>query len=93
MTDMQTDWRYSDERMDVRTQGLNILLRKFGSEICSDGSPRYSSQSIYECIHDWVSQGNMTTNGIVAYYKAYYDPTKRPDSFSEEGNQRGEEEA
>ena len=38
MTDMQTDWRYSDERMDVRTQGLNILLNKFGSEICSDGS-------------------------------------------------------
>ena len=77
MTDMQTDWRYSDTRMDVRTQGLNILLNKFGSEICSDGSPRYSNQSIYECIHDWVSQGNMTTNGIVAYYKAYYDPTKR----------------
>ena len=24
------DWRYSDERMDVRTQGLNILLHKFG---------------------------------------------------------------
>ena len=23
------DWRYSDERMDVRTQGLNILLNKF----------------------------------------------------------------
>ena len=78
MTDMQTDWRYSDERMDVRTQGLNILLNKFGSEICSDGSPRYSNQSIYECVHDWVSQGNVRTDGIVAYYKAYYDPTKRP---------------
>ena len=77
MTDTQTDWRYSDERMDVRTQGLNILLKKFGSEICSDGSPRYSNQSIYECIHDWVSQGNMRTDGIVAYYKAYYDPSKR----------------
>ena len=32
------DWRYSDERMDVRTQGLNILLKKFGYELCSDGS-------------------------------------------------------
>ena len=68
----QADWRYSDERMDVRTQGLNILLHKFGRELCSDGSPRYSSQSIYECVHDWVSQGNVRTDGIVAYYKAYY---------------------
>ena len=66
------DWRYSEERMDVRTQGLNILLRKFGSQICSDGSPRYSNQSIYECVHDWVSQGNITTGGIVKYYEAYY---------------------
>ena len=55
--------------MDVRTQGLNILLKKFDLRFNSDGSPRYSNQSIYECIHDWVSQGNMTTNGIVAYYK------------------------
>ena len=36
---MNQDWRYSEERMDVRTQGLNILLKKFGSQICSDGSP------------------------------------------------------
>jgi hypothetical protein len=75
--DITTDWRYSDERMDIRSQGLNILMKKFGSEICSDGSPRYSNQSIYECVHDWVSQGNLRTDGIVAYYKAYYDPTKR----------------
>ena len=47
------DWRYSDERMDVRTQGLNILF-KFGSELCSDGSPDIQT-SIYECVHDWVS--------------------------------------
>ena len=66
------DWRYSDQRMDVRTQGLNILLKKYGSQICSDGSPRYSNQSIYECVHDWVSQGNVNTNGIVKYYEAYY---------------------
>lgn len=77
MTDTQTDWRYSDDRMNVRAQGLNILLKKFGSEICADGSPRYSNQSIYECVHDWVSQGNVRLDGIVAYYKAYYDPTKR----------------
>ena len=66
------DWRYSDERMDVRTSALNVLLKKYGSEICSDGSPRYSNQSIYECVHDWVSQGNVNTSGIVKYYEAYY---------------------
>ena len=69
---MTQDWRYSDERMDVRTQGLNILLKKFVSEICSDGSPRHSNQSIYDCVHDWAPQGNVRTDGIVAYYKAYY---------------------
>jgi len=71
--DTQTDWRYSDERMDVRTQGLNILLNKFGSAMSSDGSPRYSARSIYECVHDWVSAGNVSTSGIVSYYKAYYE--------------------
>ena len=76
---MLTDWRYVDERMDVREKGLSILLKKFGSENKSDGTPRYRSQTIYECVHDWVSQGNVTTSGIVAYYKAYYDETKRPD--------------
>jgi|TARA_B100000085_G_scaffold160596_1_gene146045 hypothetical protein len=69
---MNEDWRYSEERMDVRTQGLNILLKRFGSEICSDGSPRYSNRSIYECIHDWVSQGNKDTEGLIRYYISHY---------------------
>ena len=34
--------------------------------------PKYSSQSIYECANDWVSQGNMHCAGIVQYYEAYY---------------------
>lgn len=67
-----SDWRYSDDRMKVRAQGLKILLNKFGSELCSDGSPRFSNQSIYECVHDWVSTGNARCDGIVAYYQAYY---------------------
>jgi hypothetical protein len=68
---IDNDWRYSQERMDTRAQGLNILLKKFGSEL-TDGRPRYTCQSIYECVHDWVSQGNLTTSGIVKYYLAYY---------------------
>ena len=66
------DWRYSPERMSLREQALSILLNKFGCELNSDGSPVYSNQSIFECAHHWVSQGNVRPDGIVAYYKAYY---------------------
>ena len=69
---MNEDWRYSDERMKLREQALNLLLTRFGSELDSEGEPVYSNQSIYECAHDWVSQGNVTTSGLVKYYQAYY---------------------
>ena len=65
------DWRYGDHKMKVREQSLKVLLSKFGSKM-KEGQPKYSSQSIYECVHDWVSQGNMNTAGIVKYYEAYY---------------------
>ena len=69
---MNDDWRYSDERMKLREQALNLLLTRFGGELNDDGEPVYSNQSIYECAHDWVSQGNMNTFGLVKYYQAYY---------------------
>ena len=72
MTDTLTDWRYSDQKMKVRQSCLKLLLQKFGSELSSDGTPKYSNQSIYECAHDWVSQGNMITHGIVKFYEVYY---------------------
>jgi len=65
------DWRYSDQKMKIREQALKVLLAKFGA-VLEKGSPKYSNQSIYECAHDWVSQGNMHTAGIVKYYEAYY---------------------
>ena len=65
------DWRYSDQRMKVKERALAILLSKYGSQM-ENSSPKYSSKSIYECAHDWVSQGNMHTAGIVKYYEAYY---------------------
>jgi hypothetical protein len=69
---MKDDWRYSDDRLKLREQALNLLLTRFGSELNSDGEPVHSNQSIYECVHDWVSQGNMNTFGLVKYYQAYY---------------------
>ena len=72
MTDIQTDWRYTPEKMEVREKSLALLRKRYGSDLNSDGSPKYSNQSIYECAHDWVSQGNMITHGIIKYYEVYY---------------------
>ena len=66
------DWRYEDHRMELRQNVYAILLKKFGGELDTNGEPVYCMQSISECAHDWVSQGNVRADGIVAYYKAYY---------------------
>ena len=68
----QTDWRYTDEKMKLRARVLEILLLRFGSELDNNGEPLYNMKSITECAHDWVSQGNMRSDGIVKYYLAYY---------------------
>jgi hypothetical protein len=69
---MNDDWRYSDDRMELRQKVYEFLLKRFGSELDENGEPKYSMKSITECCHDWVSQGNVNTSGIIAYYKAYY---------------------
>ena len=73
MTNLEVeDWRYSDFKMQLRRQALSLLIKRFGSELNENGEPKYSSKSIYECVHDWVSQGNMRKDGIVKNYQAYY---------------------
>ena len=69
---MNEDWRYSEERMKLREKAYNLLLTRFGSQLDANGEPVYSMQSITECSHDWVSQGNVSTSGLVKYYQAYY---------------------
>ena len=69
---MNEDWRYSEERMDLREKAYNLLLTRFGYQLDANGEPLYSMQSITECSHDWVSQGNVSTSGLVKYYQAYY---------------------
>ena len=69
---MTEDWRYSDERMEIRQKVYTFLLGRFGSEIDKNGEPVYSMKSISECAHDWVSQGNINTSGLVKYFRAYY---------------------
>ena len=68
---MIEDWRYSDEKLALREQALRVLLSKYGGQM-EISTSKYSPQSIYECAHDWISQGNTSTSGIVSYYKAYY---------------------
>ena len=64
--------RYSDDRMSVRAQSLNVLLKKYGGQLDTSRKSKYTNQSIYQCAHDWISMGNMNTDGIVKYYEAYY---------------------
>jgi len=68
---MTEDWRYNEQKLALREQALKVLFSKYGGQM-EENIPKYSTQSIYECAHDWISQGNVSTSGIVNYYKAYY---------------------
>jgi len=68
----QTDWRYSEERMELRQKAYTLLLGKFGSQLDKNGEPVYTMRTITECSHDWVSQGNVNTSGLIEYYLEYY---------------------
>ena len=65
------DWRYNDFNTKLRQEVLKILLSKYGGQM-EGKEPKYSSQSIYECAHDWVSQGNNDCDGILDYFKNNY---------------------
>ena len=65
------DWRYNDFNTKLRQEVLKILLSKYGGQM-EGKEPKYSSQSIYECAHDWISQGHKTSFGVTKYYEAYY---------------------
>jgi hypothetical protein len=56
---------YTEAKLDLRQQVLLILFKNFGSG-------DYSNKSIYECADDWCSK-QVTTAGLVSYYKAYYN--------------------
>ena len=69
-TQIKNDWRYTDDRLKLRGQCINILLKRFGGvQIDKVG---YSTKDIYECVDVWVSQGNKTSNGLVSFFKAYF---------------------
>ena len=49
--------------LKLREEVLGILLKNFGNE--------GTNRSIYECADDWCSK-QVTTSGLISYYKAYY---------------------
>ena len=67
---MNDDWRYSDDRMELRQLCLSILLNKYGGARIEEAP--YSTRDIYECVHTWVSQGNKIHHGIDSYFKTYF---------------------
>ncbi len=73
MMDTQTneDWRYTEERLKLREQCLKILLNKYGGVRLEEAT--YSTKDIYECADTWISQGNKKTDGISAYFNAYFN--------------------
>ena len=79
---MNENWLYSESRMSLRQESLAKLLKKYGRTLTTTGCPAQSSESIYACAHDWVSQGHPTTNGILKYFEAYYSAESRADDLS-----------
>ena len=69
---MNEDWRYNEDRMKLRQEVLSILLKKYGGELDNTRKSKYTNQSIYQCAHDWVSQGHKISSGVVKCYEAYY---------------------
>ena len=56
--------KYSEQKMKLRQETLAILMKNFDD-----------NKSIYECADEWVSK-QVTTAGLVSYYKAYYTTDK-----------------
>tara|TARA_B100000287_G_C20015745_1_gene536390 strand:- start:59 stop:283 length:225 start_codon:yes stop_codon:yes gene_type:complete len=70
-TQTNEDWRYTEERLKLREQCLKILLNKYGGVRLEEAT--YSTKDIYECADTWISQGNKKTDGISAYFNAYFN--------------------
>ena len=51
------------EKYELRQYALNILMSEFGRT--------HSNKAIYECADEWCSK-QVTTSGLVSYFKAYY---------------------
>ena len=51
----------TEAKLKQRADALKILMAEFGTDV----------KSVYECVDEWCSK-QVTNNGLVGYYKAYY---------------------
>ena len=65
----------------IREQTLLLLLKNFANT--------HTNKAIYECADDWCSK-QVTTNGLVSYFKAYYGKYERQEG-SKADHQEGKE--
>ena len=65
----------------IREQTLLLLLKNFGNT--------HTNKAIYECADDWCSK-QVTTYGLVSYFKAYYGKYERQEG-SKADHQEGKE--
>ena len=63
-------WLYSDERMEFRAKCLTVMFKNYGGVRIEEAS--YSTEDIYNAVHDWVSQGNPTVEGLAQYFETNY---------------------
>lgn len=63
-------WLYSPERMELRAKCLSIMFKNYGGVRIENAS--YSTEDIYSAVHDWVSQGNPTAEGLAQYFESTY---------------------
>ena len=54
----------TENQLKLRSYVLKVLLHEFGNT--------HSNKLIYECADDWCSK-QVTANGIISYFKAYYN--------------------
>ena len=54
----------TEEQLKLRERVLIILLKEFSGE--------KNNRAIYACADEWCKK-QVSTNGLVSYYKAYYN--------------------
>jgi len=54
----------TEEKLQLRERVLAILLKEFAG--------KKNNQAIYACADEWCKK-QVSTNGLVSYYKAYYN--------------------
>ena len=61
---MTTD-TLTEEQLQLRQDVLKKLLHSFGTTC--------TNTAIYACADEWIAKGHKITNGVVPYFRAYYE--------------------